>query len=88
MIWIPVTERMPEVGQEVLLWAEVHPHAIERAKEDERTPPRSEVHMGEYRNSVYGPYLDDYAAPDDDRYVTHWMPLPPTPSPVHQGEVK
>lgn len=76
--WVSILERLPAVGAEVLLWVQANPDAVERAHDEDCTPPRAEVHMGECRNLGTGPFLDDYAG-SDNHYVTHWMPLPMPP---------
>lgn len=77
--WVPVQERMPEIGQEVLLWV----YAERHGEDDDGNPYSTDVsgvHMGEYRSTIHGEYLDNYSSPfADQEGITHWMPLPPAP---------
>jgi hypothetical protein len=75
--WIPVTERLPEVGQQVLLWASVQRIGVTDEMED-YTYTEHEVHMGECRDGSDGPFIDDYMD-DPDGGFSHWMPLPEAP---------
>ncbi|QPI08302.1 DUF551 domain-containing protein [Stutzerimonas stutzeri] len=77
--WISVEERLPELGETVLVWVEA-----ERYMEDEHGQYRmdaSEVDLGETQNNGGELFLDHYSGPfGDSECVTHWMPLPPPPS--------
>lgn len=76
--WIHATDKLPQVGQEVLLWV-----SAERWGEDDEgnrhVSDVSGVHLGECRRAE-SPYLDCYSSPFADvEVITHWMPLPGAP---------
>ena len=83
--WISVDDsRKPEVGKPILMFV----RTLTRGEDDEGQPYETEgaeVAMGEYRKShgydVH--YFDCYTSPmSDNDWITHWMPLPPAPTPA------
>jgi hypothetical protein len=76
--WIHTTEKLPQVGQQVLVWVEAERHG----EDDDGNlicTDESGVHLGECRR-LESPYLDCYSSPFADvEVITHWMPLPGAP---------
>ena len=69
--WIPVSERLPEVGQEVLVWyhRSYNVAYLQKMKPVKLQPPQfNNVEMFEW---CFGDF--------EDFDVTHWMPLPEAP---------
>ena len=64
--WIPVTERLPETGVDVLV---MFPHNMAVASRD----------MGEWVVNSGDGWCTDVNLSDDEKEPTHWMPLPAPP---------
>ena len=64
--WIPVTERLPETGADVLV---MFPHNMAVASRD----------MGEWVVNSGDGWCTDVNISDDEKEPTHWMPLPEPP---------
>ena len=77
--WIPVGERLPELGIPVLLWVE----AVKHDEDDEGRPYSadvSEVSMGVCTERDGAKFLDDWMSGRGDcEDITHWMPMPSRP---------
>jgi hypothetical protein len=79
--WIPVSERLPEMGKTVLIYrvGGVNRHSdIEYALRDKRYNTRREDNIWDWVTSGNqgGRY---WGLSVDGSEVTHWMPLPPPP---------
>lgn len=64
--WIPVTERLPEAGADVLV---MFPNNMAVASRD----------MGEWVVNSGDGWCTDVNLSDDEKEPTHWMPLPTPP---------
>lgn len=64
--WIPVTERLPETGVDVLV---MFPHNMAVASRD----------MGEWVVNSGDGWCTGVNLSDDEKEPTHWMPLPEPP---------
>jgi len=64
--WIPVEERLPETGVDVLV---MFPHNMAVASRD----------MGEWVVNSGDGWCTDVNLSDDEKEPTHWMPLPEPP---------
>jgi len=79
--WVSIDERLPEVGQMVLLWV----YAKDMAEDEDGNPIEKDVsgvHMGECRHDLFAncAYIDNFSTPfADQEAVTHWMHLPAAP---------
>ena len=85
--WIPVSERLPEIGQTVLNYrvGGANRHAdVEFAVREKKYGTRREDNIWEWITcgNQAGRY---WGLSVDGSEVTHWMPLPPPPI---NGEVK
>ena len=65
-LWIPVEERLPETGVDVLV---MFPHNMAVASRD----------MGEWVVNSGDGWCTDVNLSDDEKEPTHWMPLPQPP---------
>lgn len=65
-LWIPVEERLPETGVDVLV---MFPHNMAVASRD----------MGEWVVNSGDGWCTDVNLSDDEKEPTHWMPLPEPP---------
>ena len=64
--WIPVTERLPEVGTGTVLVARIY-------------NGKPYVDVGEFINGTACCWGDEYAINPREHIATHWMPLPAHP---------
>lgn len=71
--WIPVSERLPEVGTGDVLVARSY-------------KGKPYVDIGEFINGTACCWGDEYAINPREHITTHWMPLPEPPEEVSNGQ--
>lgn len=85
--WIPVTERLPEIGKCVLVRQTYHPFRGEHGEFEEVTvgylhQPTDKRHKPYFywvAVSDYGDMVRAESMCPGSKYITHWMPLPAAP---------